>query len=102
MGSNGHKKGVRLSIWLQYTEYTKFKACAGIKYNFVKGYTQLAVKNALSMWVFYYKVHIQFTGIMMQIGRHKFPDLDDEDELIKKVMEEAVRDYVARNKDYLD
>lgn len=102
MGNKGQKKGVRLNVWLGYEFYTKFKACAGIKYNFSKGYTQKAVKNALSMWVFYYQVHIQFTGILLQIGKNKYPGIKDEDELSKKVMTEAMQEYIAKNKDYLD
>ncbi|HBI04133.1 MAG TPA: hypothetical protein DDY49_08920 [Paenibacillaceae bacterium] len=91
-----------MNVWLSNKQYTKFKACSGIKYNFSKGYTQKAVKNALSLWVFYFQTHIQFTDIMLTIARNKYPEVKDEDELTRKAMAEAVHEYVAKNKDYLD
>jgi hypothetical protein len=90
----------RVCVTMTKEEYILFKRYASEVHKFAKGYTTKAGHDALVMWYHYKETH-EGTDILLQIAKKKYPNLIEQ-ELIKKVFEEAAELYLKENEKYLD
>jgi hypothetical protein len=78
--------------------YLHLKNHASKMYNFKKGYTQEAINHSIDTWVWMMGIDPEIFDALREIGENEYSHIKDKRERHKKMMTDAVLEYIEKHK----